>query len=193
MRTEKGFTLVEIMIVVAIITIAATLAVSNLLSWNRHNNFVGFQREVFSEIEEARMRAVSMRRQYVLVFDFGAETVLLFRGDAGSGSINYQPDRATITASAGANFVNVIYSLAGASTTVSTGQFYLVFNPAGDVYRWAGGSLTDPDSDKVFQMTGGSMTPLDTANLHLSTDAGETATIQLFCWTGKARLSVGTI
>jgi prepilin-type N-terminal cleavage/methylation domain-containing protein len=193
MRTEKGFTLVEILIVVAIITIAATLAVSNLLSWNRHNTFVGFQREVFSEMQEARTRAVSMRRQYVLEIDLGAETVLLFRGNAGSGSINFEIDRATVSSFAGATLVDVVYSLAGASTTVSTNKFYLVFNPAGDVYRWAGGSLTDPDNDKVFQMTGGSMTPLDTANLHLSTDSGETATIQLFCWTGKARLSVGTI
>ncbi|MGZ8449725.1 MAG: pilus assembly FimT family protein, partial [Candidatus Deferrimicrobiaceae bacterium] len=63
MRTEKGFTLVEILIVVAIITIAATLAMTNLSSWNRHNNFVGFQREVFSEIQEARTRAIAMRRQ----------------------------------------------------------------------------------------------------------------------------------
>jgi prepilin-type N-terminal cleavage/methylation domain-containing protein len=177
MRTEKGFTLVEIMIVVAIITIAATLAVSNLLSWNRHNNFIGFQREVFSEIEDARTRAIAMRRQYRLVIDLSAETVLLERGDLGAGSTSWSADRAAVSAPAGANLVNVIYSLAGASTTVSTGQLYLVFNPAGDAYRWNAGAIT----------------PLDTANLHLSIDAGETATIQLFCWTGKARLSVGTI
>ena len=177
MRTEKGFTLVEILIVVAIITIAATLAVSNLFSWNRHNNFVGFQREVFSEIQEARTRAIAMRRQYRLVIDLSAETVLLERGNAGTGSTVWSADRATVSASAGANLVDVVYSLAGASTTVSTSQFYLVFNPAGDAYRWNAGAIT----------------PLDTANLHLSTDAGETATIQLFCWTGKARLSLGTI
>jgi prepilin-type N-terminal cleavage/methylation domain-containing protein len=177
MRSEKGFTLVEILIVVAIITIAATLSISNLRSWNRHNNFVGFQREVFSEIQEARTRAIGMRRQYRLVIDLGAETVLLERGNAGGGSTSWSADRGTVSASAGANLVDVVYSLAGTSTTVSANLFYLVFNPAGDVYRWNAGAIT----------------PLDTANLHLSTDAGETATIQLFCWTGKARLSVGTI
>jgi len=177
MRTEKGFTLVEILIVVAIITVAATMSVSNLLGWNRHNNFVGFQRGVFSEIQEARTRAIAMRRQYRLVIDLSAETVLLERGNAGTGSTVWSADRATVSASAGANLENVVYSLAGVSTTVSTSQFTLVFNPAGDAYRWNAGAIT----------------PLDTANLHLSTDSGETATIQLFCWTGKARLSVGTI
>lgn len=177
MRTEKGFTLVEILIVVAIITIAATLAITNLASWNRHNQFVGFQREVFSEIQEARTRAIAMRRQYRLVIDLSAKTVLLERGNAGAGSTSWSADRSTVSASAGATLVDVVYSLAGASTTVSTNQFYLVFNPAGDAYRWSGGVIT----------------PLDTANLHLSTNSGETATIQLFCWTGKARLSVGTI
>lgn len=193
MRTEKGFTLVEILIVVAIITVGATLAVSNLLGWNRHNHFIGFQREVFSEIQEARTRAVSMRRQFVLEIDLDAKTVLLFRGDAGSGSVNFEANRATVSPASGAGIVDIAWTGAGGPGTPSAGKFNLVFTPAGDVYRWAGGSLTDPDGDKVFQMTGGGMTPLDTAKLHLSSASGETATIQLFCWTGKARLSVGTI
>src|SRR3972149_8559810 len=122
-RTEKGFTLVEILIVVAIITIAATLAVSNLFSWNRHNNFVGFQREVFSEIQEARTRAIAMRRQYRLVINLSAETVLLERGNAGTGSTTWSADRSAVSASAGATLVDVGYSPAGASATGSTRQF----------------------------------------------------------------------
>ena len=177
MRSEKGFTLVEIMIVIAIVGIGAIMAISNLQSWNRHNNFTGFQREVFSEMQEARSRAFSMKRQYRVAFDLNAETVLLERGNAGSGSTVWSADRAAISAPGGCTIDDIAWLRAGVGATPSGGMFYLLFSPSGDVYRWAGGAVT----------------PLDTTNIHLSSDAGETATVQLFCWTGKARLSVGTI
>ncbi len=178
MRSEKGFTLVEIMIVVAIIGIGAIMAFSNLQSWNRHNNFVGFQREVFSEMQEARSRATSMRRQYRMAFDLDAETVLLERGNAGSGSTVWTADRAVLSAPGGCTIDDIAWLRGGVGATPSGGTFYLLFSPGGDVYRWAAGPV---------------ITPLDTTNIHLSSDAGETATVQLYCWTGKARLSVGTI
>jgi len=177
MRSEKGFTLVEIMIVVAILGIIGIMAVSNLHGWNRHNRFVGFQRNVFTEMQEARSRAFAMRRQYRLAFDLDAETMLLERGDAGSGSTVWTADRAVVSASSGSEITDIAWLRAGTGATPSGGMFYLVFSPAGDVYRWAGGAFT----------------PLDTANIHLSSDSGETATVRLFCWTGKSRLSVGTI
>ncbi len=177
MRSEKGFTLVEIMIVVAIVSIVGIMAVSNLHGWNRHNRFVGFQRNVFTEMQEARSRAFAMRRQYRLSFDLDAETILLERGDAGSGSTVWAADRGLLSAPGGCRLDDIAWLRAGAGATPSSGMFYLVFSPAGDVYRWSGGAFT----------------PLDTANIHLSNESGETATVRLFCWTGKARLSVGTI
>ncbi len=178
MRTDRGFTLVEIAIVTAIVAIGAIMTVSNLHGWNQHNKFVGFQREVLSEIQEARSRAFSIRRQYRLSFDLDADTVVLERGDAGSGSTVWTPDRAVISAPGGSGLDDIAWLRAGAGATPSSGMFYLLFSPGGDVYQWASGPV---------------VTPLDTANIHLSNNIGETATVQLFCWTGKARLSVGTI
>ncbi|HSQ53868.1 MAG TPA: hypothetical protein VLM86_01170, partial [Candidatus Bathyarchaeia archaeon] len=86
-------------------------------------------------------------------------------------------DRAAISAPGGSAIDDIAWLRAGAGATPSGGMFYLLFSPGGDVYRWAGGTAT----------------PLDTTNIYLSSDMGETATVQLFCWTGKARLSVGTI
>lgn len=177
MRSESGFTLVEIMIVLAIVAIGTTLAFTNLNSWNRHNQFVGFQRQVFSELHEARTRATSMHRQYRIAVDLDAETVTLERGDAGSGSTAWTVDRAVVSAPFEAQITDIVTALGAASTTVTGSTLYLMFNPAGDVYRWSGGAVT----------------PLDNAAIHLSGGVGETATIQLFCWTGKARLSNGTI
>lgn len=188
MRSEKGFTLVEIMIVIAIVGIGTIMAFANLQGWNRHNKFVGFQREVFSELQEARSRAFSIRRQYLLAIDLDAETVLLWRGNQPSGSTTCRKDRGIISASAGSDIVDIAWLRAGAGATPSTGTFYLLFSPGGDVYQWAGGVLTDLGSGD-YQITGGVITPLDTATIRLSSDLGESATIQLFCWTGKARLS----
>ena len=112
-----------------------------------------------------------------MAFDLDAGTVLLERGNAGSGSTVWTADRAAISAPGGCAIDDIAWLRAGVGATPSGGMFYLLFSPSGDVYRWAGGTAT----------------PLDTTNIHLSSDMGETATVQLFCWTGKARLSVGTI
>ncbi len=182
MRSERGFTLVEIMIVLAIIAIGTTLAFANLQRWNRHNRFVGFQREVFSELQEARTRAVSMGRQYILDIDIDTGTATLLQGDAaGAASNDFTPARATVAAPFDASITDVRYTLGATTATASGSHFFLLFNPAGDVYR------------RSSAAPGGVVTELDDAAVHLSSGAGETATIQLFCWTGKARLSNGTI
>src|SRR4030065_174785 len=55
----KGFTLVELCIVIAIIGIGAMLAGSSVLQWIRHNESVGFHRELFSRVEEMRTVAIT--------------------------------------------------------------------------------------------------------------------------------------
>src|SRR4030067_1950802 len=83
---RKGFTLVELVIVIAIIGIGAMLAGSSVLQWIRHNESVGFHRELFSRVEETRTMAFSSRRQHRLGVDFSARTGAVEGGDAGGSS-----------------------------------------------------------------------------------------------------------
>src|SRR4030066_51392 len=83
---RNGFTLVELVIVIAIIGIGTMLAGSSVLQWIRHNESVGFHRELFSRVEDARTMAYWSRRQQRLGGAFSARPVAGEGGDAGGDS-----------------------------------------------------------------------------------------------------------
>jgi prepilin-type N-terminal cleavage/methylation domain-containing protein len=55
---EGGFTLIELMITVAIIGILSTLAVGSTTGWRRQSQFKGFVREVYNAVNTARSHAI---------------------------------------------------------------------------------------------------------------------------------------
>ena len=68
---RKGFSLVEVMIVVALIGIIATIAVPNFQNYIRNRNLKTAAQEISSEFFVTRERALSESRTYRLVFDVG--------------------------------------------------------------------------------------------------------------------------
>jgi prepilin-type N-terminal cleavage/methylation domain-containing protein len=164
---EKGFTLVELVIVIAIIGIGAILAGSSVLQWIRHNESVGFHREVFSRVEEARTMAFSSRRQHRLVVDFSARTVAVERGNAGANSTSWTAVKSPVSAPFGAVIASVLTTQGGATTTSTSGTVAITFNPAGDTF------------------------PSDLVRFRISNTLGEQWTIRVFGWTTRARVENG--
>ena len=175
MKDRRGFTLLEIMIVIAIVGIMAIIATTNFLSWQSHYSGVGFQREVLSRVSEARTRSMSTSLQHRLRIDLGTETVFLERGDAGTASGTWVNVAPQAVGTRGAGIQEIVCNPAPASVT--SGTFAFIFNPDGQV-------LTQDNAATIRALTD--------ARVRLS--AGSTVdqtTIRVYGWTSKARLENG--
>jgi prepilin-type N-terminal cleavage/methylation domain-containing protein len=175
MKDRRGFTLLEIMIVLAIIGIGATIATTNFFLWQNHYSGVGFQREFLSQVNEARTRSMASSLQHRLLIDMNAETVILQRGNFGTASSTWANAAQRVVGSRGAGINDVVCTPA---VTVPT-SFSLVFNPDGEVLV-----QTNP--------AGTTASPLTQADIHISAaSVADRATIRVFGWTSKARLFNG--
>ncbi|MDA8179119.1 MAG: pilus assembly FimT family protein [Desulfobacteria bacterium] len=175
MKDRRGFTLIEIMIALAIVGIVTIIATTNFSSWQSHYSGVGFQREFLSLCGEARTRSMSSSLQHRLLIDMNAGTVTLQRGDLGTASGTWVIAAPGVVGTRGAGINDVTCTPVVAVPTT----FALVFNPDGEVL------IQDNTSTSTA-------TPLTQADVHLSAAAvADRATIRVFGWTSKARLANG--
>lgn len=172
MKDRRGFTLIEIMIALAIVAIGLVIAISNLQRWVYQTNARGFQREVFSRLQEARIRASSSGGRHRVVLDLGNGTAYLQLRGASSWSGISLPD---VKAPIGSRFASVTPNPGSA---VTTGTYAFVFNPSGEAY----GQSTIADDNTIAL--------IDNASIVLAgANSQDNALITLFGWTGKARLN----
>src|SRR4030042_5822891 len=85
MKDGRGFTLIEIMIALAILGIMVIIATTNLQLWQNHYSAIGFQREFLSQANEARTRSMGTSFQHRLLIEKSAGRVTLQRWDSGIG------------------------------------------------------------------------------------------------------------
>jgi len=79
MRNRRGFTIVEVLIVIAIVGILAMVAIPNFTGWVYHMRFTGFLRDVYSQFQEGRTRALATGIAHDVLVDPSANTVSLRR------------------------------------------------------------------------------------------------------------------
>jgi len=65
---DRGFTLVEMMIVVTVMAILAAVAAPNFTSYMTHRRLNGAARQIMTDLMEARMRAVSQNNRFKVFF-----------------------------------------------------------------------------------------------------------------------------
>jgi type IV fimbrial biogenesis protein FimT len=85
MQKKSGFTLMELMVVIAIISILSALAVPNLIKWRPKRQLSAATKEILSVMQYARSRALKENTRVGLLFDRANETYTVFF-DNGAGA-----------------------------------------------------------------------------------------------------------
>ena len=74
MQKNFGFTLIELMIAIAIIAIATAIAVPNLIGWLPKHRLGTASRDILSVLQQARLRAVKENADVTVQFETGNDS-----------------------------------------------------------------------------------------------------------------------
>jgi type IV fimbrial biogenesis protein FimT len=92
MRKEAGVTLMEVLVVVAIIGILTAIAVPNWLSWRANAKINGAVTNLRGDLEMAKMRAIKENASVAILFTSNGYTIFVDNGSGGGTSDNWTQD-----------------------------------------------------------------------------------------------------
>ena len=87
MRQERGFTLVELMVTVAILAIIAAIAVPSYREYIPKVRASGAARELFTQIQLARQKAITKNNDYVITFDVSDDSYTIYNDEDSNGTL----------------------------------------------------------------------------------------------------------
>lgn len=109
MKSNRGFSLIEIMVVIGIIAILATIAVPNIIGWRTKQRFLAATSDVHEAIKMARSAAIKDNTTVVIQFQLNRFTV--FEDNDADGS--QDPGERTIFSSGFLNDIDITTSFPG--------------------------------------------------------------------------------
>lgn len=87
LKSQKGFTLTEIMVVLAMIAIMTSIAVPNIVEWLPRIRVNSCARELASEMQLARMMAVRDNNNYIIIFNNAANDTYIIIDDDNNNNV----------------------------------------------------------------------------------------------------------
>jgi len=88
MRKTSGFTLMELMVTIAIVAILSAIVIPNFIAWVPKFRLGGASRDVLAILQKTRVQAVKDNTSYVLIFDTGNASYTAFLDDGGGDPAN---------------------------------------------------------------------------------------------------------
>jgi type IV fimbrial biogenesis protein FimT len=91
MQNKTGFTLMELMVTMAIIALIAAIAVPNFIGWLPRHRLSTSTRDVYNAVQTAKLRAVRENAPTVMTFNAGNGSYAVFL-DNGDGTADADAD-----------------------------------------------------------------------------------------------------
>ncbi len=76
-RCKAGFTLIEVLVVATVIAVLLTIAIPNYMTWLPGMRLKAASRDLFSHMQQVRLRAVKENRNFAIEFDVAGNRFFL--------------------------------------------------------------------------------------------------------------------